>query len=346
MRIGPVGPQRLDHGGQHQPLHIGARRVVRTQRMALGGVQCSLQQGAKNGGLHLTPIGLGGTQQAVDLAGRERQHVVGSSSPFEQLAVELQHWLCDGPIEAAAVHGGPEHAQHGGQRAGLVAVAPQQVQEAAFALVGAVVHHRQQAHVFGKHAEQAAGQKRSDRLGRVAGSFERFGQLSQLGCHQACDLGADAGGVERERVGPQQAQAVQHLGLGQISQADAVRTGIGERRVGGTGAGELGEQLDDVAHIHHDQKGRPAIGNSARVVLRLSVCQHHLGVKTGGKPAGAGVPGTAVDLLALPDKAAAPVAVDAALGDAAVGVREGDRPLEHVVTLSGGMGPLDAQQFT
>ena len=29
LRVGPVGAQRLDHGGQHQALNIGARRVVR-----------------------------------------------------------------------------------------------------------------------------------------------------------------------------------------------------------------------------------------------------------------------------------------------------------------------------
>ena len=43
----PVGAQRLDHGGQHQPFDIGTRRVVRAEGMALGRVEPALQQRAE-----------------------------------------------------------------------------------------------------------------------------------------------------------------------------------------------------------------------------------------------------------------------------------------------------------
>jgi hypothetical protein len=37
-----------------------------------------------------------------------------------------------------------------------------------------------------------------------------------------------------------------------------MRARVGEGRVGGAAAGEVGVQLDDVADIDHDQEGRPA----------------------------------------------------------------------------------------
>ena len=67
LGIQPVGAQRGHHGGQHQALDVGARRVVRAQRVALGGVKGALQQGAKNGRLDLAPVALGRNNQAVNL---------------------------------------------------------------------------------------------------------------------------------------------------------------------------------------------------------------------------------------------------------------------------------------
>ena len=57
LRIAPLGAQRLDHGGQHQPLDVGARRVVGAERVALGGVERALQQGAEDRGLDVAPVG-------------------------------------------------------------------------------------------------------------------------------------------------------------------------------------------------------------------------------------------------------------------------------------------------
>ena len=41
--VGPVGAQWFHHGGQHEPFDVGARGVVRAQRVPLGGVKRSLQ---------------------------------------------------------------------------------------------------------------------------------------------------------------------------------------------------------------------------------------------------------------------------------------------------------------
>ena len=67
LGVGPVGTQGLHHGGQYQALHVGTRRVVRAQGVALGGVEGALQQRAKDGGLYLAPVGAGGDDELVDL---------------------------------------------------------------------------------------------------------------------------------------------------------------------------------------------------------------------------------------------------------------------------------------
>ena len=151
LRVGPVGAQWLNHGGQHQPLDIGAWRVVRAQRMALGGVECALQQRAKDGGLHFAPVGAGGFNQQVNLRRCQQQAVAGRLRAFEQFAVEVQHRAGQCRAEAASVHVGPQQSQHVLQRGRVVAVGLQQLLKGALG---------QQLHVFGKHAEQAAGQVR------------------------------------------------------------------------------------------------------------------------------------------------------------------------------------------
>jgi hypothetical protein len=54
-------------------------------------------------------------------------------------------------------------------------------------------------------------------------------------------------------------QALADRFVGKIGEPDAVRARVGEGRVGGAGAGEVGVQLDDVADIDDDQEGRPAL---------------------------------------------------------------------------------------
>ena len=143
-------------------------------------------------------------------------------------------------------------------------------------------------------------------------------------------------------------QALADGGVGQLLQPDAVAARVGKRRVGGAGAGELGVQLDDVAHVHHHHEGRAALGGRQRagVVLGLGAGAQQRVVEGAG---GRGAAGLRLDagfqLLALPDEVAAPVAVDAAGAGAAVAVGEGDGPLEHVALLGRGVRRLHAQQL-
>ena len=208
LGVCPLLAQGLDHGGQHQALHIG---------VALFGVEGALQQGAKDGGLDRLPVGLGRLQQGVDLGLGQGQHIALLRMALEDLAVETQHTLGQHGAEVAAVHVFPEHAQHLHQGVGLVGVLFEQAAKAVFG---------QQRHVFGKHAEQGARQESCHLIAGMAAGFERAGQLGQVGRHIA---------------------------------------------------GDLGIQLDRVAHIGHDQEGWSAFagGQGACIALGLGACFEH-----------------------------------------------------------------------
>ena len=170
LHIAPLRAQWLHDGGQDQALHIGARRVVGAQGVALGGVERALQQRAKDGGLHLAPVGLRGQYQQVNLRGGEQQAVALGARALEQRAVELKHRLGQRGRKAAHVHIGPQDAQHVLQRHRVLAVGLQQAQERALG---------QERHVFGKHAKQTAREVGGHLLGGVATLLQRAGELRQ-----------------------------------------------------------------------------------------------------------------------------------------------------------------------
>ena len=174
----------------------------------------------------------------------------------------------------------------------------------------------------------------------AAAAFERLGELGQQRGHVAGDLGADAGGVEAVGVGPDAAQAVLHLGFGEVGQRDAVAARVGVGGVGAAGFAELGIHLDHGAHIHHQHKGRAAIGcgQGAGIGLALAAGAQQAVVKALGVAAG-------LELFGLQHKVAAPVAVNAPGAGAAVAMGKGHRPLEHVVLLGRGVGLGHAQQL-
>ena len=78
LDVGPLVAQRLDDGGQDEPLDVGAGRVVGAQPVALGGVEGAFEQGAEDGGFDLRPVGAGGVAQEVDLVAVERENVEAS----------------------------------------------------------------------------------------------------------------------------------------------------------------------------------------------------------------------------------------------------------------------------
>ena len=74
----------------------------------------------------------------------------------------------------------------------------------------------------------------------------------------AGDLRGAAGGIEREGIGPDEAEGFADLGQGELGEEDAVRGRVRERGVGAAGAGELGVEIDAVADIDDDEEGRAA----------------------------------------------------------------------------------------
>ena len=171
-------------------------------------------------------------------------------------------------------------------------------------------------------------------------ALQRLGQLRQQRGHLAGDLGADAGGVQAVGVGPDAAQAVLHLGPGQVGQLQAVAARVGVGGVGAAGFAELGIHLDHGAHIDHQHKGRAAIGcgQGARIGLALAAGAQQAVVKALGVAAG-------LEFFGLQHKVAAPVAVNAAGAGAAVAMGKGDRALEHVGLLGRGVGLVHAEQL-
>ncbi|SDD61981.1 hypothetical protein SAMN04488509_104180 [Aquimonas voraii] len=323
---GPLLAQGLDDGGQHQALDIGARGVVGAELVALGGVERALQQGAEDGRFDIAPVGARGFDQQLDLGPVERQ----CGRVLEQLAVEVQHVGGERGREAAAVHVAPELGEHAHGSLGAFDMAAQQVAEA----LG-----RQQAHVLGKHGEQAAHQELGDGFGRVAAGFQAARELGQLGGDLAGDAGGLARGVQPHRVQPDAAQACEQLRPAQIGERDAVAARIGEGRVGGARARELAVQLDALAHIDHQHEGRAALAGrqGSGIGLSLAARAQKRMVEALGRE-------RTTQLLRLQHEGAAAIQVDAPGAVAAIAVAEADRPLEHVVLLGRGVRGVDAEQ--
>ena len=127
---------------------------------------------------------------------------------FEEAAVEAQQLLVEDDGEVCAgLHLGEELPELGDEAFGRLAQAFEQAAEAVL---------RQQAHVFGKHAEEAAGDEFGDEAWGVSGVFQRTGEDGEVAGDLAGDFGADFRGVERERVEPDAAEALADLFVAQI----------------------------------------------------------------------------------------------------------------------------------
>ena len=171
---GPFAAQRFQHRGQHQPLHVAARGVVGTQAVAFAGVEGAFEQGAENGGFHGGPVGFGGAEQQLHLVGGEGQgrHVV------KEFTVEAPQPRLQIRRKPAGVHRVPEQFEGVGQvlAHGLGGVGAQHAREG---FLG------NEAHVFGKHGEEAAHQKLRHAVGGMTwlarpALFQLCREISQI----------------------------------------------------------------------------------------------------------------------------------------------------------------------
>jgi hypothetical protein len=196
------------------------------------------------------------------------------------------------------------------------AQALEQVREAA---------QRDQAHVLGEHGEHGAHEERRHVLGGPALRLEGLRELGQAVRDVARDARRLPRGVERERVEPDGLEALAHVLAAQVFELDAVRARVGERRVRGPRAAELGVQLDAAAHVGDQQEGRPPLvgGQRTRVAVGLVLGPQH-GL----------VPAARVErlarLLGLAHERRAAVQVDEAAARGAVRVAHDHAALEDV----------------
>jgi len=219
----------------------------------------------------------------------------------------------------------------------------------------------QEADILGEHAEEAAREEGGDELGWVFLLFEGFGEFGEVAGDLAGDGGGFFGRIERVRVEPDGAEALAHLGLAEVVQAEAVRARVGEVEVGFSLLGEVGEELEGVADIDDEQERRGLFGDGqgVGVALGLAAGLDHLAIPGFGAAGDAGAAGGVglegklglLDggggvLFGLEDEAAAAVEVDAAGGGAAVGVVERHGALEDVgVGLGVGAGGIGARHL-
>jgi hypothetical protein len=265
--VSPFGAQRLDDGGQHEALDVGAGGELRAELMAFRWVQRPLEEGAEDGGFDRLPVELRRLMQARDLVGVQVQR----GGVGEEAAVEALEGVAQDDRDAAGGAGVHLAEELLGQRLELRGVGADRIEQVGEA------GGRQEAHVLGEHAEEAATEEIGHPARGVAGLFEGLGELGQ----QIGDLAGDHGGVPRriegERVRPDQAEALADFRPAQVVQADAESLGMGEMEVVAAGLGEVGEDLDTAAHVHGQQEGgiRVAGGQRADVALGLAAGFEH-----------------------------------------------------------------------
>lgn len=147
-------------------------------------------------------------------------------------------------------------------------------------------------------------------------------------------------GVQAHGLQPHLAQTLAHLVLTQILQGDAIPVAVRKGSVGLSLAREVGPQIDRAAHIDDDQKGRPFV-QSLGIGLGLTLGGSHQSfarvLRQAAAPASQPLRfGVAVfaRLLGLQDKAATPIAIDAAGRRGAVVMQEPDGTFKAIVQVS------------
>ncbi len=254
----PLLPQRLDEGCDHEAFHIGARRVMRAKPGALPWVQRLFQKRAEDRRVHLAPILLRGFEKFADLL---PLHLEGGGV-LEQLAVEAAYLALRGGGIVAPVHRLPQHFKFGREDVGLLRGAFQKIGEGIL---------RQKLHIFREHGEDAAHEEGRHLLRRKVALLHALRHGGKPLRNLARGFDGAFGRVEAVRVSPDGAEQRLHLGLRQIVEEDAEALPVRELGVVAALAGEVGVKLEAVAHIAHDDEGRPVMRGwkLAGIVLRL-----------------------------------------------------------------------------
>ena len=227
---------KLQQGAFHHRLDDaqdgGGVGVVGAELAAFGRVQTAFEQRAEDGNVDGAPVEVGGIAQLGHVQYGECGHVNG----LEQAAVEPRNFV--GAKHAAVGHGGEQVAQTQGEFvAGDFSVGDQPLEHAP----------RQQAHVFGKKAEQALRQKVGNLvgaqlhgLGVIAGccatSAQPFGQGGKAAGGGLGDVAVGDLGLEALGGSPDPAQQGELVGLVDVRYVNFVRFA----RV----SGELGVNAD------------------------------------------------------------------------------------------------------
>ena len=324
LGVVPASAQRLDDGGQDEAVDVGARGVVGAEVVAFERVEGACKQRAEDRGFDFGPVGAAGFEQEVDLVAVERQHQEPSAGCLKSLPLKRGSWARMATEKRPSSMACQSSATRGTNCPGAFLQRFEQAGEGAFA-----VNFGEQADVFGEHREQAAREEGGDAPGLVF-AFERLGDAGKADGDFARGAGCAAGRVEAVRVIPDGLEAGADFRLGEVVEPDAVAARIGEGRVAAAGAGEFGVELDNVADVEDDEKGRPAfVGRQvAGVVFSLAMGAQQGVVELAGFRPGA-------DFLGFADEAAAFVAVDETVAGAAVAMMKDDAALEDVGVVAG-----------
>ena len=191
--IFPLGAERFNDGRQHQPLDIGARRVVGAKLVALVRVQGAFQQRAENGGFDLTPILPRGFFQQAELQAVDRQNgVVGKQTAVEVQKLFAQHH--GNALAGAGVH-------FAEQVAALNPAKPSPL-AGSDSSNSVKLCSGNKLDILGEHAKQAAREKLRDDLGSWPACFQRLGQFGQMAGNFAGDIGGVFRRVKRGGIRP------------------------------------------------------------------------------------------------------------------------------------------------
>ena len=230
--------------------------------------------------------------QLVEQIGGQRQ----GRGALKQAAVEAQEAL---KVELCAlVHRSPEVNHLMGEPLGLWH--PPLLERAGEDLLA------EQLHVFGEHREQAAHQEAGDGLGLVLIGLQLTRQGGEARGHLPGHPGRPQRRVEAHRVQEHQAQALTHVVLGEIIEADHLPGAIAAVAAG---EAEVAPDLKAVAHVADHQERHLLPRQRLRVARALAEGLDHQPPPAVGAPGDAAGALVAV-LLGLDDEGALAEEVD------------------------------------